>query len=154
MNNKLLSFFALILLGFGFSSCSSNNPKAVAEKFLLSVAKADLDQAKKVSDSTTIELLDQADYLTMVPDSVKEEGKNLKVTIVDVKETGDKAVVTYKTSKLDENQLLTLAKIDGKWLVQLSKSEQYDEEPMMPGAIEAIQQDSTVKIPILDSATD
>lgn len=154
MNNRFFSFFAVILLTLGFSACSSNNPEAVAEKFLLSVAKADLDQAKKVSDSTTIELLDQADYLTMVPDSVKEEGKNLKVTIVDVKETGDKAVVTYKTSKLDENQILTLAKIDGKWLVQLSKAEQYDEEPMMPGAIEAIQQDSTVKIPILDSATD
>lgn len=154
MNNKFLSFFAVILLSINLSSCSSNNPKAVAEKFLLSVAKADLDQAKKVSDSTTIELLDQADYLTMVPDSVKEEGKNLKVTIVDVKETGDKAVVTYKTSKLDENQILTLAKIDGKWLVQLSKAEQYDDEPMMPGAIEAIQQDSTVKIPIQDSATD
>ncbi len=61
MSNKFLSFFAVILMSLGWAACNNNTPKAVAEHFLLSVAKADLDQAKKVSDSTTIELLDQAD---------------------------------------------------------------------------------------------
>lgn len=152
MKRNILYLFVILSFTVGFIACTTNSPKAVAEHFLLSVAKADLDEAKKVSDSNTIELLDQANYLAMVPDSVKEEGRKLKINVVDVKEQGDKAVVTYKTSKLDENQIITLAKINGKWLVQLNKAEQYEEEPMMPGALEALQ-DSTILAP-KDSATD
>jgi lipopolysaccharide export LptBFGC system permease protein LptF len=153
MRRLSASLLIIACLAICLTGCTSNNPKAVAQKFLLSVAKADLEEAKKVSDSTTRELLDQADYLNMVPDSVKAEGRKLKVTILDVKETGDKAVVTYNTSKLEEQQIITLAKIDGKWLVQLNKAEQYEEEPMMPGALEAIQQDSAI-LTTQDSATD
>lgn len=153
MRKSAVSFLTIICLTISLAGCTSNNPKAVAEKFLLSVAKADLEEAKTVSDSTTRELLDQADYLNMVPDSVKAEGRKLKINILDVKETGDKAVVSYNTSKLEEQQLITLVRIDGKWLVQLNKAEQYEEEPMMPGALEAIQQDSTI-VNIRDSATD
>jgi len=119
----------------------------VAEKFLLSVARADLDGAKKLCDSNTKELLDQAHYLTLVPDSVKAEGRNLKVTILDVKESGDKAVVTYKTSKLDENQIITLVKVDSKWLVQLDKMQEYDDEPMLTDANE-VSADSTSAAPV------
>ncbi|MCC6186759.1 MAG: DUF4878 domain-containing protein [Chitinophagaceae bacterium] len=125
-------FFSLsLILVLGFSACNNNNPKVVAEKFLLSVARADLDEAKKLCDSNTKELLDQANYLSMVPDSVKEEGRNLKITIVNVKENGNNAVVTYTTSKLDENQIISLVKIDNKWLVQLDKMQEYDDEPML-----------------------
>ena len=128
---KIAFIFVALYLSISFASCSSNSPKVVAEKFLLSVARADLDEAKKLCDSNTRELLDQANYLTMVPDSVKEEGRKLKITIVDVKENGDKAVVTYKTSKLDENQIITLVKVNNKWLVQLDKMQEYEEEPML-----------------------
>lgn len=132
MKQKFFPFFIALFLSLSLISCSSNSPKVVAEKFLLSVARADLDEAKKLCDSNTRELLDQANYLTMVPDSVKAEGRNLKITIVDVKETGDKAVVTYKTSKLEENQIITLVKVDEKWLVQLDKMQEYeDEQPML-----------------------
>lgn len=131
MLRNFFSFTLLFTLTILFTACSSNSPKVVAEQFLLAVAKADLDQAKKLCDSNTRELLDQANYLSMVPDSVKEEGRKLKITIKDVKEIGDKAVVTYTTSKLDENQIISLVKIDNKWLVQLDKMQEYDDEPML-----------------------
>jgi hypothetical protein len=139
---KFSTIFLSVALSIVFFSCNSNSPKIVAEKFLLSVAKADLDLAKTLCDSNTRELLDQANYLTMVPDSVKEEGKKLKINIVDVKENGDKAVVTYKTSKLNENQMITLVKVDGKWLVQLDKMQEYEDEPMLTESNELIT-DST-----------
>lgn len=147
MTRKFFPFFIAISLFLSLISCNNNSPKVVAEKFLLSVARADLDEAKKLCDSNTKELLDQANYLTMVPDSVKAEGRNLKVTIVDVKESGDKAVVTYKTSKLEENQIITLVKIDGKWLVQLDKMQEYEDEPMLTESNE-VAADSTNTTPI------
>lgn len=134
---RLLLVFAVCI---GLYSCSSNDPKYVAEKFLTSVARADLEEAKKYCDSGTVELLDQANYLNMVPDSVKAEGRKLKINIEDLKENGDKAVVTYTTSKLAEKQLITLVKQNGKWLVQLDKAQQYeDDEPIMTEALESIQ---------------
>lgn len=149
--NKFSTFFIALCLSFGFVSCSSDTPKVVAEQFLLSVARADLDEAKKYCDSNTRELLDQANYLSMVPDSVKEEGRNLKITIVNTQENGDKAVVTYKTSKLDENQIITLAKINDKWLVQLDKMQEYEEEPMLTESNE-LHADST-SVPVQDTAS-
>ncbi|MES2477912.1 MAG: lumazine-binding protein [Bacteroidota bacterium] len=150
MNQKFLPFFIALFLSLSLISCSSNSPKAVAEKFLLSVARADLDEAKKLCDSNTRELLDQANYLTMVPDSVKAEGRNLKINIIDVKETGDKAVVTYKTSKLEENQIITLVKVDGKWLVQLDKMQEYDDEQPMLTESNEVSADSTA-VPAADT---
>lgn len=132
MLRVLYHFSLVVLLTMSFWSCSSNSPKVVAEKFLYSVAKADLDAAKKYCDSNTKELLDQAKYLSMVPDSVKAEGRKLKINVEDVKEQGDKAVVTYTTSKLAEKQLISLVKINGQWLVQLDKVQSYeDEQPML-----------------------
>ncbi|WP_344825825.1 hypothetical protein [Rurimicrobium arvi] len=156
---KYFSLSFLLVLLLSFSSCSNNDPKYVAEKFLTSVARADLDEAKKYCDSTTVELLDQADYLNMVPDSVKAEGRKLKVNIVDVKTNGDKAVVTYTTSKLAENQLITLVKQNGKWLVQLDKAQQYeeDDQPIMTEALDNIPDSTTLAKPsdstIADTAT-
>lgn len=148
---KIAFIFVALYLSISFASCSSNSPKVVAEKFLLSVARADLDEAKKLCDSNTRELLDQANYLTMVPDSVKEEGRKLKITIIDVKENGDKAVVTYKTSKLDENQIITLVKVNNKWLVQLDKMQEYEEEPMLTESIE-LASDSNSNNVTIDTA--
>lgn len=142
---RIVLVFAMLI---GVYSCTSNDPKYVAEKFLTSVARADLDEAKKYCDSGTIELLDQANYLNMVPDSVKAEGRKLKINIEDLKEQGDKAVVTYTTSKLAEKQLITLVKQNGKWLVQLDKAQQYeDEEPIMTEALDTIQDSAAVLKP-------
>lgn len=147
---RILLVCALLV---GLYSCSNNDPKYVAEKFLTSVARADLDEAKKYCDSGTVELLDQANYINMVPDSVKEEGRKLKINIEDLKENGDKAVVTYTTSKLAEKQLITLVKQKGKWLVQLDKAQQFeDDEPIMTEALDTIQDSASAAKPVPDSA--
>jgi hypothetical protein len=150
---KQFRILLVCALFVGLYSCSNNDPKYVAEKFLTSVARADLDEAKKYCDSGTVELLDQANYINMVPDSVKEEGRKLKINIEDLKENGDKAVVTYTTSKLAEKQLITLVKQNGKWLVQLDKAQQFeDDEPIMTEALDTIQDSAAAAKPVVDSA--
>ena len=135
----------VLCLSAGLMACNNNTPKVVAEKFLNSIyVHTDAEEAKKYCDSNTRELINQATHLNPIPDSVKENARSTKINIVDVKENGNTAAVVYTSSKHpDDKQILSLMKIDEKWLVQLNKAEQYEEEPMMPGAMEAIQ-DSTL----------
>lgn len=126
----IIAFMALIQ-----SSCTGNNPKDVAARFLTSIARGDLDEAKKWSDSNTVELLNQAHYLNRVPDSVKEAGKQLKIYPKSVKEMEDKALVTYTTSRKEEPQVITLVKENDKWKVQLEKNQETEEEVMLNEAM-------------------
>ncbi len=128
---KKILFLILISCTFYFSSCQNNSPKFVAEHFLTAISHANLEEAKKYCDSNTKELLDQANYLNMVPDSVKKEAQKLKIFIKDVKENGNTALVSYTTSKLEEQQFITLVKEDDKWLVQLDKMQDYDDIPTL-----------------------
>lgn len=143
MNSKILFFSVSICILFAISSCKTNTPKAVAESFLLNVAKGNLDEAKKYADQNTQELLEQASDLSSLPDSVKDVGKNLKINIQSVKENGDKAVVTYTTSKLDQSQIISLIKIDGEWKVQLDKMQEMEEEMVIPELNELMHEDSS-----------
>jgi GH25 family lysozyme M1 (1,4-beta-N-acetylmuramidase) len=49
--------------------------------------------------------------------------KKIKVSIKDVKEEGDKAVVTYTSSDNPTEQKLNLVKENDKWLVQFTKTD-------------------------------
>ena len=60
--------------------------------------------------------------------------------------------MTYTTSKLAEKQLITLVKQNGKWLVQLDKAQQYeDEEPIMTESLDAIQDSAAAAKQLVDS---
>ena len=94
----------------------------MAEQYLTSLlVNTNVDEAKKYCDPMSQEIIDQATELNPIPDSVKLQMKQNKVTIVDVKEVGSQAVVTYTTSKHPEKQYLNLIKDNDKWLVKLSK---------------------------------
>ena len=94
----------------------------MAEQYLTSLlVNTNVDEAKKYCDPMSQEIIDQATELNPIPDSVKLHMKQNKVTIVDVKEVGSQAVVTYTTSKHPEKQYLNLIKDNDKWLVKLSK---------------------------------
>lgn len=139
MKKIFLPLFAVVALSVSIISCKSSGPRPVAEKFLNSLMHMNFEEAKSVSDSTTKQLLEQGEsFMSMVPDSVKAQSKNITVNIKEVKEDGDKATVTFNTSKLADIQTLNLVKVNGKWLVKMSKNEQAPpmaDEPMpAPGA--------------------
>lgn len=119
---KILSFVALIAV-FAVS-CSSNSPKAAAEKFLNSFFHMEYKEAKEVSTEETKKVLDMIEqFSTMMPDSSKQSAKKIKIEIKDVKEEGDKATVTYTTSESTQEQKLTMVKQNGKWLANYSKQD-------------------------------
>jgi ElaB/YqjD/DUF883 family membrane-anchored ribosome-binding protein len=84
----------------------------------------DFEQAMKLSTNDTKNLLSTLEELTAgVSDSGRTELKKIKVTIKDVKEDGDKAMVTYTSSDNPNEQILSLVKQNDKWLVQFTKTD-------------------------------
>ncbi|MGN6477695.1 MAG: hypothetical protein ACTHKV_10755, partial [Flavipsychrobacter sp.] len=59
----------------------------------------------------------------------KQNAKKIKVDIKDVKENGDKAVVSFTTSEMPEEKQLNMVKQNGKWLVNLTKNDNLGDEP-------------------------
>lgn len=135
MKKVLLSLTAVLVLAMGFASCNSNSPKASADKFMTGLLHYDYEAAKSVSTEETKKMIDlMAQFSAMMPDSIKEEAKKIKVNIRDSKEEGDKAVVTYTTSDDPAEKKLNLVKENDKWLVQYSKMDEGAEgaEPTLP----------------------
>jgi ElaB/YqjD/DUF883 family membrane-anchored ribosome-binding protein len=115
----LLAFLSLMLV-----SCSKNTPKEVAKTWLTGFNHMDFEDAMKLSTQDTKNLLNSLEELTKgVSDSGKTEVKKIKVSIKDVKEEGDKAVVTYTSSDNPTEQKLNLVKENDKWLVQFTKTD-------------------------------
>lgn len=125
MKKLFYSLSALVIAALFMVSCNKNSPKDVADKWLTSFYHMDYEEAKKVSTDETKGIVNTFQELTRsLADSSKQEMKKIQVKIKDVKEDGDKAVVTYTTSEEDtKEQKIDLIKKDGKWLVQFSKND-------------------------------
>lgn len=129
MKKILLSVAALFLIAMSFTSCNSNSPKATADKFLTGLLHYDYESAKTVSTEETKKMIDlMAQFSAMMPDSIKQEAKKIKVNIKDEKVEGDKATVTYTTSDDPQEKKLNLVKVEDKWLVQYSKMDDMEED--------------------------
>ena len=143
---KILLTFSL-LLGLFLVSCSSNNPKAVAEKFLNALYNEDYTEAKKYCDKQTAEILDVLDGFAKEAQKGQEDKKkdkkdkkDFKIVFTKVEENGDKAKVFYKKPKefvdeeggddkdQDKESSLDLKKVDGKWLVSINKEQGMKEQ--------------------------
>lgn len=122
MKKVLLSLAAVMVIAISMVSCNSNSPKASADKFLTGLLHYDYEAAKSVSTEETKKMIDlMAQFSAMMPDSMKQAAKKVKVNIKDAKEEGDKATVTYTTSDDPQEKKLNLVKQNGKWMVQYSK---------------------------------
>ena len=107
-----------------FISCGRNTPKEVAKTWLTGFNHMEFEQSIKLSTDDTKNLLSSLEELTKgVSDSGKTELKKIKINIKDVKEEGDKAIVTYSSSDNPTEQKLNLVKVNDKWLVQFTKSD-------------------------------
>ena len=122
-----IAFIAAIVL----AGCTSNSPKPVAEKFLNSFWHMDYKDAKTVSDSATIQMIEMLETMsTTMADSDRQDAKKISVTVKDEKLINDtSAVVTYITSEIKEEKTLRLVKKNGKWLVNLTKNDNTLDEP-------------------------
>jgi hypothetical protein len=126
MKKALLSILSVVLIAMTIASCGSKaDPKGVALNYLNALKSLDYEGAKKFSTPETGKMLDMlSSFSSMMPDSMKEQAKNIKVEIKEAKEEGDKCVVKFVSSdKPDSEEVLNLVKKDGKWLVNMSKDD-------------------------------
>jgi hypothetical protein len=148
MKKLLLSLAATVVLTLPLASCNSNSPKASADKFMTGLLHYDYEAAKSVSTEETKKMIDlMAQFSAMMPDSMKQAAKKVKVNIKDSKEEGDKATVTYTTSEDPTEKKMNLVKQNGKWLVQYSKMDEGQ------GADPAAETDIPAEEPVNDTAT-
>lgn len=130
MRFNLIIFAAAVLF---ISACgggsSSEGPKEVASKFITHVNNMEFDKAKQYGTEATNGILDMvAGFAGMA----QEKPENTGFEILDIKEDGDKATVTYRNEGADADETLNLVKQDGKWLVDINK-EDMDKEDGMGG---------------------
>jgi N-methylhydantoinase B/oxoprolinase/acetone carboxylase alpha subunit len=124
MKNNFRGLLLLLAVSLTLASCSKNTPKEVARAWLVGFNRMEFEQSMKLSTNDTKNLLSSLQELTEgVTDSGKSELKKITVTINDVKEDGDKAVVTYVSSDNPVEQSLNLVKQNDKWLVQFTKTD-------------------------------
>jgi hypothetical protein len=106
-----------------FASCTGGNtPKNVAEKFLTAFNERKFDEARKYSTPETGKLVDLMENLTkMAPasDSIKPG----KIVILDERREGEEAWVTFKEAESDQVEEIKLKKVDGEWLVHVTKED-------------------------------
>ncbi|NBL63659.1 DUF4878 domain-containing protein [Flavobacterium sp. NST-5] len=117
----LMAFISFITL----TSCSGDNPEAVAEKFLNHVNKAEFEEAKKYCDKKTGELIGM--MASMAGGKTAEmKDKDIKTEIISSEIKDEKASVKYKIVGKDapadsKEQSIDLIKEDGKWKVTIDK---------------------------------
>ncbi len=124
MKQFIIFFITAFTCVFLFSACNnSSTPKDTALTWLNGFNHQNFNDAIKVSTKDTKNVLLMFEKFTdVVNDSIRKASQNIKVTIKDVKENGDKADVTYTVStKPEREEVLHLIKKDGKWLVQFFK---------------------------------
>ena len=127
MKKISILILSTITLSFAIFSCGSkSDPKDVSQNFLNALTKMDYEGAKKYGTAETGKMLDMlSSFSSMLPDSVKNKAKDIKIEIKDVKQdaSGEKCEVTYKNSDKENDQVLNLVKQEGKWLVNMNKDE-------------------------------
>ena len=158
----IVAFAAMTIVSCG----GKNDPKTVAKSFLEARNKMDYKTAKKFGTPETGKMLEMLEsFSSMVPDSIKNLSKNSTVVIKgEPKIEGDKCTVVATTTiageSKDEN--VTLVKIKGKWLVNMTKddtgvgAENAAIEPETPATDAAAEEATAVPaeeaMPIEDSA--
>ncbi len=127
----LMSF----MLSFGLMGCSKNTPEARAERFLNSLYRMEYQDAKTMATEETAKVLDMMEqFSSMMPDSVKENAKRIRIEIKSVEKQGeDRATVTYITSESAHENTLDMVLQDAEWKAQWDKSSGLDEDLEMDG---------------------
>jgi hypothetical protein len=116
-----------VLFFFTLSSCKKDQgPIPVAEQFLMAIQEHDYDKAAEYGTKETIKLLKQFKKIEELNGTDAKEKLN-KITILSEDIQGKKAMVYFKEEGNDNEQKITLEKVevDGKnvWKVAMKKEE-------------------------------
>ncbi len=106
------------------SGCSmfNDSPSKVAENFLNAIDQQRFDDAQKFATPETVKMLDVlAGFAKMTKKKEKSEMHRFEILNEEIVE--DTATVIYKVKDEDGEQSLKLVKVEGKWLVSLSKAD-------------------------------
>ncbi|HMT28225.1 MAG TPA: DUF4878 domain-containing protein [Bacteroidia bacterium] len=117
--NKISLFLVSILI---ISCGMGNSPKKTADKFLTSFNNRDFEEARKYATPETNKLVDLMENLTKMAQPV-DSALGKKIELLDEKVEGDVAYVTFQEEGADQPETLKLKKIDGKWLVHVTKED-------------------------------
>lgn len=119
----LVPFLAVSLI---LVSCGKdeNGPEAVSEKFLNHIENGDFNEAKAYCDETTGSMIGM---LASFQDAMPKKEQVVPVVIISSEVKDDFATVTYKASK-EEEEKITLKKIDGVWKIAINKENQKKED--------------------------
>ena len=116
-NCFLIAFTVLLFI---LNGCTSNNPESAARSFLEAFNENDFEEARKYATPETGKLIDLMENLAKLSDEKMESGE---FEIVDSRIDGDKAYVTYRETDSDGTTELMLKKVDGDWLVHITKED-------------------------------
>ncbi len=125
MKNKI--YFLAIFFFLTLTSCKKDQgPIPVAEQFLAAIQDHDYDKAAEFGTKETIKLLKQFKKIEELNGSEAKE-KLRKITILSEDIQGKKAMVYFKEEGNDNEQKITLEKVEenGKkvWKVAMKKEE-------------------------------
>jgi hypothetical protein len=128
-----------LLIAFGTLSLAScglgSSPKKAANNFLTAFNDRDFDQARKYATPETNKLVDLMENLTNMAQST-DTIKPGKITVLEERIEGEVAYVTFKEGDSDETQELKLKKIDGNWLVHITKEDIAAKDANHPGGLD------------------
>jgi glycine cleavage system H lipoate-binding protein len=128
MMKKLLIVLPVIL---SVCSCGSpGNPEKAAKIFLTAFNEREFDQAREVSTPETGKLIDLMEQLTALSGNA-DSAVGGKIIIIDHHIEGETAVVRFREEGEEEPQEVNLKKVEGKWLVHITKQDIANKD--MPG---------------------
>ncbi|MCK9480257.1 MAG: DUF4878 domain-containing protein [Bacteroidia bacterium] len=133
---KTIRDLSLIILTSGllFSCSKQSKPEDVAIAFQTAILKLDFQKAGELGTDKTKEYMKTMQgFATMMGDAKfkeeKEKAEKTKIEVVDcqcveIDANKQKCTVTIKNEeKTDESSPVILSKVDGKWLVDMSKED-------------------------------
>ncbi len=129
---KFFYSIAICICAIVMAACSSNNtPTGVAEAYLDNVKNGDYEAiVEQLYFNNEVTPEQKQELVTTLEEKAKqsaEKGKSItdyKITGEEIKEEGDKAVVTYIAIKEDgseDSEKINLVKKDKKWLIDAGK---------------------------------
>ncbi len=129
---KFFYSITICICAIVMAACSSNNtPTGAAEAYLDNVKSGDYAEVvDQLYFNNEVTAEQKAELVTALEEKAKESAakgkaiKDYKITGEEIKEEGDKAVVTYIAIKEDgseDSEKINLVKKDEKWLIDAGK---------------------------------
>ena len=120
MKSQFIKQIIFIIL---FFSCSPiDSPEKVAVNFLNAFSKKNFSEAKQYCTPETIKLVEVAESLSKLS-TAKNDFMNKNYEVLSQEITGEKAIVKFREKGSNEIQMMNLEKINGQWLVAISKED-------------------------------